>query len=78
MQKYEVTVDDDGTIRWRQQDKYHRLDGPAIERANGEKYWYIEGVRYFETQFLKKTQPVKEMTLQEIIAELGYEVKVVK
>jgi hypothetical protein len=24
-------------------DDFHRLDGPAIEFANGDKYWYING-----------------------------------
>ena len=23
--------------------KYHREDGPAVERINGHKYWYING-----------------------------------
>jgi len=23
--------------------KYHRLDGPALERVDGAKYWYKEG-----------------------------------
>ena len=26
----------------------HREDGPAIERANGDKYWYINGLRHRE------------------------------
>ena len=24
----------------------HRIDGPAIEYANGDKYWYIDGKRH--------------------------------
>lgn len=34
-----VFVDDK---RWFQQ--YHRLDGPAIEYAEGQKWWYWHGV----------------------------------
>jgi hypothetical protein len=44
MQTYKVTVDNDKTIRWyNDKDEYHHLDGPAIERANGDKEWYVEG-----------------------------------
>jgi hypothetical protein len=28
---------------WYVEGKRHRLDGPAIEWANGSKYWYVEG-----------------------------------
>ena len=44
MQTYKVTVDADKTIRWySEKDQPHRLDGPAIERANGDKEWWVEG-----------------------------------
>jgi len=26
--------------------KLHRLDGPAVEQANGAKHWYINGKRH--------------------------------
>jgi hypothetical protein len=26
--------------------KYHRLDGPAIERSDGYKAWYVNGLRH--------------------------------
>lgn len=41
MQEYKVTVDTAGTIRFYKPgtDDLHRLDGPAEERANGNKYW---------------------------------------
>jgi hypothetical protein len=29
-------------------DKLHRLDGPAIEHSSGEKYWYKNGLRHRE------------------------------
>jgi hypothetical protein len=45
MEKYTVEVDEEGTIRWYKlgTNKLHRTDGPAVEYANGDKYWYIEG-----------------------------------
>jgi hypothetical protein len=44
MQTYKVTVDEQKTIRWyNDKDKRHRLDGPAIEYADGYKAWYVNG-----------------------------------
>ena len=31
--------------------KFHREDGPAIEWANGIKWWYLNGERLTETEF---------------------------
>jgi hypothetical protein len=28
--------------------QYHRLDGPAVEFEDGEKWWYINGKRHRE------------------------------
>ena len=46
MEIYEVKVYDDGTKYWYQNDKYHRLGGPAIEFANGDKSWYQNDKRH--------------------------------
>ncbi len=47
MQTYKVTVDNDKTIRWyNDKEKFHRLDGPAVEWANGSKEWYVDGKRH--------------------------------
>ena len=43
MQEYVVKVKDNGNIEWRQNGNLHRLDGPAIEYANGYKAWYQNG-----------------------------------
>lgn len=32
---------------------FHREDGPALEYANGDKRWFINGVEYPEDQYLK-------------------------
>jgi hypothetical protein len=47
METYKVTVDEDKTIRWyNDKEKLHRLDGPAFERADGSKSWYVDGKRH--------------------------------
>jgi hypothetical protein len=44
METYEVTVENTGTIRWSQNGNHHRVDGPAVEYANGDKVWYQNGL----------------------------------
>ena len=43
MTTYTVQVNDAGTKYWYQNNKLHRADGPAIERADGTKLWYHNG-----------------------------------
>ena len=59
MQEYKVTMDSEGTMRWYdlKTSKYHRVDGPAIEYADGDKYWYLDGVEYTESEFNAKMNP---------------------
>jgi len=33
----------DKAIAWYQDNKYHRIDGPAVECASGDKFWYQNG-----------------------------------
>ncbi len=49
-EEYHVTVDEMGTIRYynRENSYYHRLDGPAIERRNGDKVWFVNGEKHRE------------------------------
>ena len=68
----------DGDKFWYLNGELHREDGPAIEGGNGTKRWYLNGQEYSEEDFLKKTQPVKEMTIEDIEKQLGYTIKVVK
>ena len=63
---------------WFLNNKLHREDGPAIEFSSGAKFWYLNGQEYSEEDFLKKTQPVKEMSIAQIEKQLGYTIKVVK
>jgi hypothetical protein len=49
MKTYKVTVDKYKTIRWyNSNNELHREDGPAMEYASGDKYWYINGKRHRE------------------------------
>ena len=57
-------------------DKLHREDGPAIECANGDKEWYLNGVKLSEEEF--NSMNCQELTVAEISKRLGYEVKVIK
>jgi hypothetical protein len=41
--KTEIKINSAGTKRWYQNDKLHRVDGPAVEYPNGTKYWYQNG-----------------------------------
>ena len=43
MSQPEMKVDSDGTKRWFLKGKLHREDGPAVERSNGSKFWYLHG-----------------------------------
>ena len=68
----------DGGKEWYIKGKLHREDGPAVEWAGGGKSWYINGKGYTEQEYLAKTNPVKELTMEEIEKLLGYSVKVIK
>ena len=47
METYTVTIYDNKTIEWRNSDgKLHRKNGPAVEWAHGDKYWYDDGKRH--------------------------------
>jgi hypothetical protein len=42
-----ANIDDFGTKYWKNESgKLHRLDGPALEYANGDKHWYQNGMLY--------------------------------
>lgn len=69
---------DDGTKHWFLNGKRHREDGPAFEHTDGTKYWYLNDESYTEAEFKAKMAPVKEMTIGEIEALLGYRLKIVK
>jgi hypothetical protein len=39
--KTEPTIDRGGRKLWYEKNKLHRLDGPAVEYADGLKLWYV-------------------------------------
>ena len=43
-----LIIDKYGNKQWYQNDKLHRLDGPAWEHANGDKEWWLNGVLHRE------------------------------
>ena len=67
-----------GNRWWFLNGKRHREDGPAVECSDGTRYWFLNDVEYTEEEFNKKTAKVKELTVAEIEALLGYSVRVVK
>ena len=45
-------VDQDGVVRYRNSDGLlHREDGPAIEGADGTRFWYLNGEWLSENEF---------------------------
>ena len=55
----------------------HREDGPAIENANGDKSWFLNGKRLTEEEFNALMNPV-ELTLDEIAKKFGVSVDKLK
>jgi hypothetical protein len=47
--RYKVDVDENGTKSWHNvNDEFHCEDGPAIERADGSKEWWLYGKKLTE------------------------------
>jgi len=80
MKIYKVIVYDIVTKWHNEQGQMHREGGlPAIEWADGDKSWYINGNKVTEAEAIAHFKPkVKELTMQELAALLGYEVKIIK
>ena len=57
---------------------WHRLDGPAIEGADGYKAWYVDDKRLSEKQFNALSAPTLELTLEDIAAKFGVDASKVK
>jgi len=45
----------DGSKIWLLEGGFHRLDGPAIEHADGHASWYLNDRRYTFDEFLELT-----------------------
>jgi len=58
--EYKVFVSSD-LIVWRNSEgELHREDGPAIERANGAKEWWLNNHSWTEAEWKKRVSPPKE------------------
>jgi hypothetical protein len=67
-----------GGKEWYLNGECHREDGPACEYADGRKFWYLNGVKYTEEQFKKKTAKEIVLTMDEIAEKLGIDVSKLK
>ena len=58
---------------------FHREDGPAIEYADGAKYWYIENNRLTKAEFDKAIKAKAPPTCENKCVEVdGIKYKLVK
>ena len=48
-----LRIDSDGTKIWRRNHEYHRIGGPALEWANGNKTYWLYGNFYTEEYYNK-------------------------
>ena len=45
--KSKLTIDERGNKNWRLPNgNFHKEDSPAVEYSNGDKSWYINGMRH--------------------------------
>ena len=51
MKTYKVTVTETVTKWYNESSELHREDGPAIEWANGDKFYYINGEELTKQEF---------------------------
>ena len=56
----------------------HREDGPAVEYADGDKSWYLNGENLTEEEFKKKTAKEIVLTMDEIADKFGIDVSKLK
>lgn len=54
MKEYKVKVYKDKTEWYNFNNQLHRLEGPAVEYFDGEKYWYINGEKLTKNEFYKR------------------------
>ena len=57
MKTYKVEVSDNGDKHWYLNGKLHREDGPAVERADDSKSWYLNDEELSEAKFNARTKP---------------------
>jgi hypothetical protein len=55
----EIKTEPDGTKLWYRHDRLHRDDGPAVERPDGRKEYWLNGYRWEEDFFLRRSADYK-------------------
>ena len=73
MIEYTVKVDGYGTKHWYLNGKRHREDGPAIEYANGDKEWCLNGNLLSEKEWEKRTKMTRKIVIDGKEIELSDE-----
>jgi hypothetical protein len=66
-----VTREDDGYNSWYVSGLRHRLDGPAIEECNGDKLWYITGIRYTNFKDFQKAGNLSDQDMMVLRLKYG-------
>ena len=51
VKEYTVEVHANGSKHWYQRSRLHCEHGPAIERADGSKAWYLDGVKLTQEEW---------------------------
>ena len=77
-QEYTVRVCKDYTEYLNKDGKHHRLDGPAVERSDGIKEFWVEGKLLTEQQFKALTSKPKCSGKIVEIDGIKYQLKEVK
>ena len=70
-----LIIDEYGTKLYYLNDKLHNDNGPAIECANGDKYWYLNGEELTEEEFINKTSKKIEKDNNKINENLYNKIK---
>lgn len=64
----------DGTVVYRDaQGRLHRDDGPAIERADGGRLWYIDGLEKTEVEFGVYVGGFEDPEIAKVFAEIAHD-----
>ena len=67
--EYDVEIDQ-YTTKWYFNDRFHRINGPAIEYADGDNQWFLNGVEYTKSNFYIALLNRKLITKEEAFLEL--------
>ncbi len=65
--KHGIITDIIGDKSWYINDKLHRTDGPAVEWADGDKYWCINDVKYSFSEWLKLSSLSNEEKIELVL-----------